>query len=352
MNNKVKDIFKIESIDKPLYKYGLIHKIDLNNYFNSDKERKIQKYKSFALCLLFIFSAFHYSLCLSNYKNKRVPNHYFDLIQYYGGITEYYYVNGIIGSVLSFSIVFIFNYSRNRDYEWLKIIKALKGLTRINSIAIKDKTYLSKYFQKIKFIEKFLSIGTKFNIINVIVVGVALLIMNFNSIDILKYGIISLLLYCLFCIPLLIVSFYGFFYYFIICYYFRMRFKSLKLLIINLSKVSQFRYNTFREIIKQHNNICKDTKNCNRFWSKYYFALTFTIIPINLLTLQLIFFEDNALMVLISATIFVILSMFSHFMLNSITALVNAEAGNSFKYLNKIFISKNSILSIRSKIKV
>jgi hypothetical protein len=305
---------------------------------------------SLASCLLFIFSAFHYSMCLLNYKNKKVPNYYFDLIQYYGGITEYYYyANGILGSILLLRIAFIFNYSRDSNYEWLKIIRELKGLTSINSIAITDKTYLNKYFQKIKFTKKFISIGTKFNIINVIVVGVAPLLSD--SIDILKYAIISLLLYCLFCIPVLIVGFYGFLYYFIVCYYFRMRFKSLKLLIINLSKVSQYRFSTFREIIK-HNSICKDTQNYNRFWSKYYFALTFTITPINLLALQLIFFEDNALMVLISATVFVILSMFSHFMLNSITASVNEEAKNSFIYLNKIFISKNSILSVRSKIKV
>jgi hypothetical protein len=352
MNNKVKDIFKIESIDKPLYKYGLIHKIDLNNYFNSDKERKIQKYKSFALCLLFIFFAFHYSLCLSNYKNKRVPNYYFDLIQYYGGITEYYYVNGIIGSVLSFSIVFIFNFSRDNEYEWLKVITALKGSISISSIGIMDENYTQKYLNEIKNAEKLVTILTKFNSINSIILGIVLLAINLNFIDVLKYGIISLLLYYLFCFSFPTIFFYGFFYYFIVCYYFKIRFKSLKPFITNSTNGSRLKFSSLRAIIKQHNTICKDTKNYNRFWSKYYFALNYTIIPFNLLALQLIFFEDNALMVLISATIFVILSMFSHFMLNSITASVNAEAGNSFKYLNKLFMSKNSILSVRSKIKV
>jgi hypothetical protein len=352
MANKEKDILKIDSIDKPLYKYGLIHKIDLNNYFNCDKERKIQKYKSFALCLLFIFSAFHYSMCLSNYKNKRVPNYYFDLIQYYGGITEYYYANGIIGSVLAFSIVFIFNYGRDNEYEWLNIIRALKGSISISSIGIMDQNYAQKYLNKMRTAEKFVTILTKFNAINNIILGIVLLAINFNFIDVLKYGIISLLLYYLFCIPFLTLITYGFFYYFIVCYYFKIRFKSLELFITNLTNGSRLKFSSFRAVIKQHNSICKDMKNYNRFWSKYYFALNYTIIPFNLLALQLIFFEENAPMVLISAIIFIIFSMFSHFTLNSITASVNGEAGNSFKYLNKLFMSENSILSVRSKIKV
>lgn len=200
--------------------------------------------------------------------------------------------------------------------------------------------------------EKFVTILTKFNVINNIILGIVLLAVNLNFIDVLKYGIISLLLYYLFCIPSLTLLSYGFFYYFIVCYYFKIRFKSLKLFITNLTNESRLKFSTFRAVIKQHNSICKDTKNYNRFWSKYYFVLNYTLIPFNLLALQLIFFEDNALMVLISAIIVVISSMFSHFMLNSITASVNGEAGNSFKYLNKLFMSENSILSIRSKIKV
>jgi ABC-type transport system involved in Fe-S cluster assembly fused permease/ATPase subunit len=81
---------------------------------------------------------------------------------------------------------------------------------------------------------------------------------------------------------------FSFLYYLIVCYYCKIRFKSFNDYLNSLkdAKIRAFiNYKTVDQLIKDRNSICSDTKNYNKFWQKYYFALTYTLISINLLTL-------------------------------------------------------------------
>jgi len=42
----------IEDIDLRLYKYGLIHKQNINNFLVTDKQKKFQKFKSYAITVI------------------------------------------------------------------------------------------------------------------------------------------------------------------------------------------------------------------------------------------------------------------------------------------------------------
>jgi hypothetical protein len=88
----------IEDIDLPLYKYGLIHKQDVNNYFDSEKKKKVQKFKSISMICLALMNVIRFILC-AKFFNNEFPLFYYDLIKYYGGLNQYFYAIVIIASI-------------------------------------------------------------------------------------------------------------------------------------------------------------------------------------------------------------------------------------------------------------
>jgi hypothetical protein len=108
----------------------------------------------------------------------------------------------------------------------------------------------------------------------------------------------------------------------------------------------------FKALIEEHNSICNDIKLHNKFWKYYSFAITYTLIPINLMTLQQVFFEDIIIPILILAIIFLVVFSSSQVMLNSITASINKEASISYKILIRLNLDSNSYIKFKDRIKV
>src|SRR5260221_13141171 len=75
---------RISDIDLPLYRYGLIHQIDINNYFNGYNQIKKQRMKSYLIMLLFGLRIFQCILCIKYVRNGRVPNILLDVVQFFG----------------------------------------------------------------------------------------------------------------------------------------------------------------------------------------------------------------------------------------------------------------------------
>jgi hypothetical protein len=88
------------------------------------------------------------------------------------------------------------------------------------------------------------------------------------------------------------------------------------------------------------------------FWQKYYFSFTYTLIPVNLLVLQLILFEEQIIPLFIFNVSFFSGSIASHFIFNLITASINSEASKSHKLLAEFYLKFNSLHNTRRKIKV
>ncbi len=103
--------------------------------------------------------------------------------------------------------------------------------------------------------------------------------------------------------------------------------------------------------IRKALSICLDIKLYNKFWKKFYFSLTYTLIAINLVLLQLILFDQILLLfcVILSAHLAKInlLSMF-----NLMTASINSEASKSYKSLLEMYFKTNFILNTNRKMKV
>ncbi len=160
-------------------------------------------------------------------------------------------------------------------------------------------------------------------------------------------------IYLIVCYCLSSVVMFSFLYYFIICFYCKIIFKSFNYSIRKYFDGKEFlNHKSIDKLIKDHNSICLDIKLYNKFWQKYYFSLTYTLIPINLLILQLILFEEQILPLLLVSVLFFLGTIGSHFIFNLMSASINSEALKSFKALIQMYRETNSLLNTNRKIKV
>jgi hypothetical protein len=134
------------------------------------------------------------------------------------------------------------------------------------------------------------------------------------------------------------------------CYYFELRFKILNDNISRNSKLSVVKLT--ERIIREHNNICNDILKYDKFWKSFYFVLAYTIIPINLMVLQQLLFDDIILTAILLYSTVVIIYFLSHIILNLISASVNKNALKSHKFLFKFQTKFLSLINVKQRIKV
>ena len=104
----------IEDIDLPLYKYGLIHRHNINNYLKNKNFRRIQQFK-FNIIIILIFMCGIRSIIYANeYKNTNNSLIFNDIMRFMGGIIEYNYMIVFIASLAIVKVSHIFNYSNYR----------------------------------------------------------------------------------------------------------------------------------------------------------------------------------------------------------------------------------------------
>jgi len=152
----------IQDIDLPLYKYGLIHKQNINNYLVTNKQEKFQAFKSYALTAYLILIIIILLLQLIFYKNPNYPLFSYDLLIYFGGVTQFLYAICLLGVVMSLRLLHLFNYSDERLYKWLDIIKVIKGLENKESIGLKNEQIYESFVKRIKIFKFVIEITLKF----------------------------------------------------------------------------------------------------------------------------------------------------------------------------------------------
>jgi hypothetical protein len=340
----------IENIDSPLYKCGLIHKQNINNYLVTDKQKKFQKFKSYALTAIFFVFIIKMLLHFKFYKNPNYPLFYFDPLNYFGGLTQFVFATCLLGSVLCLRLIHLFNYSDESLYKWLDIIEVLKGLKSLDSIGLENNKQYELFIKRIKFFKFLIEISIKIISILVLFVLIGLTFLFCDTIQSLFFGILNAMFHSVWVNCALSVEFYSFLFYFIVCYYSTIRFKILNNKISRNSKLSFSKLTT--RIIREHNNACNDILRYDKFWKKFYFTLTYTIIPINLMFLHLILFDDLILTAFLIASMIVIIFLFSHIVLNLISASVNKNALKSHNSIFKFQTKFSSKINVKNKIKV
>jgi hypothetical protein len=340
----------IEDIDLPLYKYGLIHKQNINNFLVTDKQKKFQKFKSYSLTAIMLAIITLLFLQLRIHKNPNYPLFHYDLFNYFGGLTQFVYVIPLFGAIMSLRLLHLFNYSDQTLYKWLDIIKVLKGLENMNSIGLENNKDYETFVKRIKFFKHLIDITIKLTAFLSYFLFLMLSILVSKTIQSAFFGLLNALFNWLWNIYTFSVQLYSFLYYFMSCYYFRFRFKILNDSTSRNSKLPVVKLTA--RIIREHNNICNDILKYDKFWKSFYFVLTYTIIPINLMLLQQLLLDDIVLTATLIYSFVGVVTLFSHIILNLISASVNKNASKSHKFLFKFQIKFLSSINVRQRIKV
>jgi len=182
---------------------------------------------------------------------------------------------------------------------------------------------------------------------------ITLSLLLFDSTLMIIIGFISSLIFCVEFICVAIIISYSFLYYFIVCSYCKIRFKSLN------NKISEsitsrpfFVTKIVSELIEEQNNICNDIIVHNEFWKKYLFVITYSLIPVNLMILHSLLFEELVKYIFALTLMVVLASSFIQFTFISMTASINKESSKTYKLLFKFYSEKNIRIKLGNKIKV
>jgi hypothetical protein len=355
MSESIDEDLVIKDIDSPLYKYFYFYRIDIKNYFASDRQKLVQKIISNILSIYLLICVIRYGIIAVLIKKRKFSLYYFDLFQYFGEFPEFYYTFLIFCSIFCFRILHIFNHSNINDYVWIKIIRALNGSQSFDSLKIYKKNEIQKYVQKIRTFKFLINLYVYSTLTFALFTSLTILFLFFNYSDLIRFGLLSAFIFLIDSYFWLSIIGFSFLYYFIVCFYCKTIFKSfnnsIKLLFDGKGKAF-LKYKTIDQLIKDHNSICLDIKLCNKFWQKYYFSLTYTLIPTNLILLQLILFEDQILPVFFVCLFCFLYTIGSHLMFNLMTASINSEASKSYKSLLEMYLKTNSLLNTKRKMKV
>jgi hypothetical protein len=355
MSQSIDEDLVIKDIDSPLYKYLCFYRIDINNYFASDRQKLVQKIISNILSIYLLICVIRYGILAILIKNRKFSLYYFDFIQYFGEYPEFYYLCTIFCCIFCFRILYIFNHSNSNDYEWIKIIRALNDLQSLDSLKIYNKNAIQKYVRKIKTFKFFINLCIYSTLTSALFTSITVLFVFFNYSDLISFGLFSAFINLINCYFWFSVAGFSFLYYFIVCFYCKTIFKSfnnsIKLLFDGKGKAF-LKYRTIDQLIKDHNSICLDIKLYNKFWQKYYFSLTYTLIPMNLILLQLMLFEDQILPLFFVCLLSFLITIGSHLMFNLMTSSINIEASKSYKSLLEMYLKSISLLNIKRKMNV
>jgi hypothetical protein len=350
------ELFKPESykmdIDLIFYKYGILYKHDINNYFKNDSNKRRQKFKTWTLSVWLVFNIIRFSLYLYYSKNGRLPLYYFDIIQNFGGITVYSYTASLSATILSLRILTLFNNSNKSYFKWFEVINTLKEIEINDSLPFSGPKEFGSFTRRVKILKILIFYSFKFLDYALILASITVLINFYQFEDIIKYGIIASIIYWFWYHWICALTTYSILTFYIICEFCRIKFKLLNNKISEILSFEFIRLSAVDEILEEHNHICETIFLYNRFWKKFYFGLTYTLIVFSLLILQLILFE-KILPILYFLILFSLLSAFLLLQIFSlITASVYKKSRESHKLIFKLLIEMDSILDTRRKIKV
>jgi hypothetical protein len=211
MSEFIDEDLVIKDIDSMLYKYLYFYRIDIKNYFVSDRQKLLQKIKSNILCIYFFICAIRYAILSIIFKTKGISLYYFDLIQFFGEFPQFYYLCAVFVSIFSFRILHIFNHNNNNDYEWLRIIKVLNGSQSLNSLKIYNKKEIKEYVQKIKFFKNIIYLCFYSQLSFDFFTAFSFLFLFFDFSNLIKFGFFSAFIYLINCYFLMSVIFFNFF---------------------------------------------------------------------------------------------------------------------------------------------
>jgi hypothetical protein len=339
----------IDALDLKLYKYGFIK--DVKNSVATRKTRIIQLLKFYALRIWILFNIIRYLFYLLKAKNGIVPMNYLDISQNIGMLPQFARINTFIILILTYSIIDMFS-DQNLIYgQFFDIINFLKGTEARNKLRLQDVNELMNFKKKVKLIKAIVDYGVPLINLSLSFLCLTSIALKYYP-DFLLEGILSAIIFCSMGFFIVMVVFNGFLYYFIVCYYCKIRLKVFNRTLVDLDSGKLLRNLSTIAILSDSNYCCSEVILHNKVWRKYYFTLTYVLIPLNLVLLHQIIFATVPFATLSFMIIFLIGALIAHYILNLLTASLNKEVSKSYKLLMKYYYKNNRQLNSNLKIKV
>ena len=347
------DSLVVKNIDKPLHKYAIIYKHD---YYNNDKnDLNKQKIKYYLISSLLLFNIIRFSIYIiySYFIEKRIPDHYFDLIQEVGGLTLYFHVVALLYSLTPLGFIIIFNNASDQQLKWIQIINVLKGFSTVKNLNINSDDAINEFVHHIKLVDLLVRFMFNFFVLISFLLSVIVLLISYNFWRFLKYGIIAIIIHNLWFYYALAIIYFTFSYLYYICFYCKIRMKTINTNIKSINNSFLMSYALIDKLIKDHNNICKTIISYNNFWQKILRLLIgCNLIPFTLIFLHQSMFEDLPFHTLFTAITGFSCGLSILFLIFFITSSVSKEVSKSYKLIYKLLIKFGPIVNTKRKINV
>jgi len=179
--------------------------------------------------------------------------------------------------------------------------------------------------------------------------------LNYDFVDFLLFGLTWILISLIWCYHCCIVAYYFPGYFFIVCYYLKLRLKTF-VKRLKIFKTSVKRYPNMAKLLKvkllleEHNDLCKQIHHYNKYWKKYL-SLTLPIFILLICFLSYLvfiapmdwFLRLNFIIILSAHILLVLIITYCAFTVSYFNEIL-------FKEFYTIFVKSNFFLFIKLKV--
>jgi hypothetical protein len=125
----------------------------------------------------------------------------------------------------------------------------------------------------------------------------AIIVFKYDFFRAISIGLISSIVFWLYCYYVVGLIYYGLMYFLIISYYCKLRMDSINENLKILIEKFMIPNKSIDNLLKDHNDICNTINDYNIFWKRIYEMTLYKIIPTNLIFLHQGFFGDLLLLI-------------------------------------------------------
>ena len=352
LENVLPDHLSIKDIDKDVFDFALIYKhcVD-SNEANEEKLLKRRKRKHVFVLAYLIFTAFRLLLCFwKQIKCGNVPDYYFDMIKYFGGLTIFIHLIDILGVLLALRLYYIFGSVDTQDMNWLIILRVLKGISPVKQLSIIYPKDINHFIKIVKLIHSSVE-----NIILIVpLTFLSWCIFILVTLDdwqyVIKYGLISSILFSLVIFIVVHIVYNAIKLFQIIVFYSIFRMKSLNNYTLSLIDMKKISKNKILSALFIYNNTLITISKLNKFWKKVYSTFIYSFLPICLLLLNQLLFETMDPLIFIAMSVVCLSLVIFTLCLNLMSAHIYKEVLKIEKILFTLL--KTYKLDTKLKLKV
>jgi len=250
-------------------------------------------------------------------------------------------------SCILIQITYYYNYRNGVKPTFLRVFQMMSGSKTPKSVGLTNQTQIFALIRRTRILYKIIKLNNE-RIIPIMAFSLIILTFAFNTSlnELLMFGIPNAFIFMVIAYHMYNIYFFQSFYFYILCYYVRIKTKAIKSKLMNIFKQNNY---TVQNTIASYNRIYAELIDYNdSFWSKFllYLWLIMGSIISNFIYIVL-FVPMDIYYKLIWVYVSIIWSTLFMFIIFTASA-INYEINNSYKIINS-FMAHNSHINRKTK---